>query len=177
VQFQKAIDQALAEGCNIFIEIGPKPQLLALAMECADTREALWLPSLKQGQDDWTVLLESVAKLYVNGVDIDWVGLHRPYQRKTVQLPTYPFQRKRHWLSVLDQCKLPGVDENTDRLFHDVIWRSAGRLHVDNGSPLPIVSSAEVQEQIDSLSQQPERDRLLMVQRKVNEEVESAARL
>ncbi|HEY9717165.1 MAG TPA: SDR family NAD(P)-dependent oxidoreductase, partial [Trichormus sp.] len=173
VQFQKAIDHALAEGCNIFIEIGPKPQLLALAMECADTREALWLPSLKQGQDDWTVLLESVAKLYVNGVDIDWVGLHRPYQRKTVQLPTYPFQRKRHWLSVLDQCKLPGVDENTDRLFHDVIWRSAGRLHVDNGSPLPIVSSAEVQEQIDSLSQQPERDRLLMVQRKVNEEVES----
>ncbi|HEY9718697.1 MAG TPA: beta-ketoacyl synthase N-terminal-like domain-containing protein, partial [Trichormus sp.] len=110
VKYKEAIDLALAQGCNIFIEIGPEPQLLALGLERAKNAaqnaeglETLWLPSLHQGKENWPVFLESMAQLYVHGVDIDWVGFDKPYHRNNIQLPTYPFQRKRHWLSILDQ--------------------------------------------------------------------------
>ena len=42
-------------------------------------------------------MLWSLAKLYVQGVKVDWVGFDRDYQRQKVTLPTYLFQRQRYW--------------------------------------------------------------------------------
>src|SRR5690606_38312965 len=47
---------------------------------------------------EWETLLGSVAELYVRGVEVDWSGVDRPYRRRRVELPTYPFQRQRYWL-------------------------------------------------------------------------------
>src|SRR5690606_25208975 len=47
---------------------------------------------------EWETLLGSVAELYVRGVEVDWAGVDRPYRRRRVELPTYPFQRQRYWL-------------------------------------------------------------------------------
>ena len=54
------------------------------------------------GVSAWTGLMQQLAKLYRNGVVIDWdaVGLTAGDERqpKRVVLPTYPFQRERHWV-------------------------------------------------------------------------------
>jgi myxalamid-type polyketide synthase MxaB len=42
-------------------------------------------------------MLESAAELYVAGAPIDWSGFDRDYTRRRVELPHYPFQRKRYW--------------------------------------------------------------------------------
>ncbi len=47
--------------------------------------------------DDWQSMLDSLGQLYVRGRKIDWAGFDRPYPRRRVSLPTYPFQRKRYW--------------------------------------------------------------------------------
>jgi myxalamid-type polyketide synthase MxaB len=91
--------QALAEqGCDVLIEIGPSPTLLAMGRKCLPESRALWLPSLRKGQDDWRVLLDSLAGLYTHGARVDWSGFDRPYARRRLVLPTYPFARERHWM-------------------------------------------------------------------------------
>ena len=40
-----------------------------------------WLPSLREGADDWSVLLESLQALYCGGADIDWAGVRPRHGR------------------------------------------------------------------------------------------------
>jgi len=85
-----------------FIEIGPKPALLALGQHCLpgdyETDNMLqWLPSLKSGISDWQQMLTSLSQLYVSGREIDWAGFDHDYSHQRVVLPTYPFQRQRYW--------------------------------------------------------------------------------
>ena len=85
-------------GYDVFIEPGPRPTLLGMGRRCLPESRALWLPSLRAGQDDWQVLLGSLGALYVAGAEIDWDGFDRDYLRRRVSLPTYPFERRRYWL-------------------------------------------------------------------------------
>ena len=42
--------------------------------------------------------LETVLRLWVEGVDITWHELPRKQPAKIVSLPTYPFERTRYWI-------------------------------------------------------------------------------
>jgi len=50
------------------------------------------------GAGDWLTIVESLGRLYVGGVPVDWAAFDRDYCRRRVPLPTYPFQRRRHWI-------------------------------------------------------------------------------
>lgn len=103
VQFAAGM-QTLAElGCDVFLEIGPSPTLIGMGQRCLTEGSLHWLPSLRPGRDDWQTLLESLADLYVAGVPIDWKGFDKDYSRRRVDLPTYPFQRKRYWAKSAEQ--------------------------------------------------------------------------
>ena len=84
---------------RVFVEIGPKPTLLGMGRHYLPPGTGVWLPSLRPGQSDWQQLLGSLGKLYTLGVPIDWSGWDRDYPRHHLQLPTYPFQGERHWIS------------------------------------------------------------------------------
>jgi acyl transferase domain-containing protein len=57
------------------------------------------LASLTVGASDWDVLAGSVLQLHIAGVEVDWKRFDQPYARTRVVVPTYPFQRKRYWVS------------------------------------------------------------------------------
>jgi acyl transferase domain-containing protein len=67
-------------------------------LHATSLQDFVFLPSLRQGQSDWQVLLQSLGTLYVKGVEIDWSGINRDYPRRYLALPTYPFQRQRYWV-------------------------------------------------------------------------------
>ncbi len=99
VQFQAAMTWLHENGYPLFLEVGPHPTLLGMGQRCLpEDAAALWLPSLRQGRDDWQQLLTSLGNLFVYGVDVDWAGFDKPYTRQKLHLPTYPFQRRRYWL-------------------------------------------------------------------------------
>jgi acyl transferase domain-containing protein/ubiquinone/menaquinone biosynthesis C-methylase UbiE/acyl carrier protein len=97
VRFADGIATALEQGCHLFVEIGPTPQLSGLAAQCTDAADVLWLPSLRRGRPDTESMLSTAGRLYARGARIDWRGFDRDYRRRKVALPTYPFQRERFW--------------------------------------------------------------------------------
>ena len=56
---------------------------------------------------DWEQILGCLAKLYVSGAPVDWAEFDRPYARRKLRLPTYPFQRQRYWIAAREAG--PGV--------------------------------------------------------------------
>jgi iturin family lipopeptide synthetase A len=98
VQFAQGIQTLAEQNYTIFIELGPHSTLLGMGKRCLPSQIGCWLPSLLRGQDDWQVILNSLAVLETQGVNIDWNRFDRDYSRRQVQLPTYPFERKRYWI-------------------------------------------------------------------------------
>ncbi|HRI87649.1 MAG TPA: SDR family NAD(P)-dependent oxidoreductase, partial [Candidatus Hydrogenedentes bacterium] len=101
VQFLDGVNAIVAQGYTTFIEAGPQATLSGMGARCVSKEiAATWLPSLAKGQDDWQVISRSLQSLWVKGAHVDWRGFDAPYMRNRVAVPTYPFERKRHWLDV-----------------------------------------------------------------------------
>ena len=131
VRFAAGMSALHAEGQRLFLEIGPSPTLAALGRRAIDDGpECAWLPSLQRGRDDWQTILQSLGELYVRGVEVDWAGFERDYARRKVALPTYPFERLRHWVRLPDPA--PPVARHQEAadpaaLMHELTWRPSVR--------------------------------------------------
>ena len=51
-----------------------------------------------QKQSDSEFLLNTVGRLWLAGVEIDWFSVHEGERLRRVSLPTYPFERERYWI-------------------------------------------------------------------------------
>ncbi len=107
VQFEKSVRALSEDGHKVFIEIGAKPHLSALGMECLHDKNSLWLASMNPKKKDWNQILFSLASLYTCGFPVDWAAFDREYTRNKVLLPAYPFARKKYWA-------LPAAGDNGD---------------------------------------------------------------
>jgi len=86
--------------CEHFIEIGPHPVLLPLAQMCLGGKQksAACIASLAREKSDADAFSDMLVALYLGGHNINWAAVHADASRHRVQLPTYPFQRQRHWV-------------------------------------------------------------------------------
>ncbi|MFC8130324.1 type I polyketide synthase [Streptomyces sp. NPDC057302] len=92
VEFADAVSTLVAEGFTTFVEVSPHPVLVAGLGELAGS-DGLVVGSLRRGDGGLDRLLNSAGRLFVRGGRVDWP---LPDARR-VDLPTYPFQRKRFW--------------------------------------------------------------------------------
>nr|WP_294524327.1 beta-ketoacyl synthase N-terminal-like domain-containing protein [uncultured Rhodopila sp.] len=133
VQFHDAMQTLAALGVTHFIEMGPHPVLLGMAAECLPGQQAEWLPSLRRDREAWSDLLESMQRLYVAGVEIDWDGFARDYRHQRVALPTYPFRRRRHWINTTGRSAAP-----VPSVSAAVRWSRAGQAISRQASQGPL---------------------------------------
>jgi acyl transferase domain-containing protein len=98
VRFAAMIGALWESGYRRFLEMGPHNVLSEMGRRCVPERAGVWLPSMKRDNAEWRVLLDSLAALYVEGAAVDWAGFHEGYAGRRIQLPTYPFERRRYWL-------------------------------------------------------------------------------
>jgi phthiocerol/phenolphthiocerol synthesis type-I polyketide synthase E len=90
----------------ILLEVGPGRTLSTLAQSQpksagASAGASPALNSLRHPQDqqsDSAYLLNTLGKLWLAGVEVDWAGFYAHEQRRRVLLPTYPFERRRYWV-------------------------------------------------------------------------------
>ncbi|MEK8104508.1 polyketide synthase dehydratase domain-containing protein [Micromonospora sp. M12] len=60
----------------------------------------------------------ALAQAWAVGVPVDWTAVYAPYQPRRVELPTYPFQRRRYWLTrvaVVTGRRRPPAARHDDR--------------------------------------------------------------
>ncbi|MDJ0598495.1 MAG: aminotransferase class III-fold pyridoxal phosphate-dependent enzyme [Crocosphaera sp.] len=102
VRFKEGIQTLLGQKYQLFLEIGAKPILSKLGQRW---QQGIWLPSLVEGAEDWTILASSMAHLSVQGAKINWKGWDQDYHRHRLSLPTYPFQRQFYWLEETEKIE------------------------------------------------------------------------
>ena len=125
MQFAPGMETLHQQGYRIFVEIGPDSTLLAMGRRCVPDNGAVWLPSLRRGRDDWQQVLETLATLYIQGVEIDWANFDRGYSRRRVVLPVYPFERERYWAKMADATPRVLLPQSADRAvaIHPLLGR------------------------------------------------------
>ena len=105
VRFSESVRVLLGDRESAMIEVGPGQGLTSftrLHAECDAARGALVAPTLPPSfkrREDQACLLESLGRLWLHGVKIDWKGFYGNERRGRVPLPTYPFERKRFWMT------------------------------------------------------------------------------
>ncbi|MFD7932909.1 acyltransferase domain-containing protein, partial [Streptomyces sp. NPDC059742] len=169
VRFLDGIRALEAAGVTTYLELGPDGVLSALAQDCV-TRDAAFVPVLRAARPDAEAATTALAHAYTRGIPLDW----RAYFAATaagarrVDLPTYPFQARRHWPEPATARTGPAQDgsagSETDARFWDVVERAdltalADELAIDGDQPLSAVLPAlsawrreqRAQERADSL--------------------------
>jgi acyl transferase domain-containing protein len=88
----------------IMLEIGPGSAINNLAQQNSENpvrSGRLVLPSLRNRHDaqpDTAFLLNTLGKLWLTGIPVNWSKVYAYEQRLRVPLPTYPFERQRYWI-------------------------------------------------------------------------------
>ncbi|WP_079151639.1 type I polyketide synthase, partial [Streptomyces sp. RTd22] len=111
VRFDAALQSLLEAGHRVFVESSPHPVLVGAVTQAAEGVGAAGVTAvgtLRRREDERARLLQSVAEVFVAGVEVDWSSWVAG--GRLVELPTYAFQRRRHWLpagrSVVDAAGL-----------------------------------------------------------------------
>jgi phthiocerol/phenolphthiocerol synthesis type-I polyketide synthase E len=105
VRFAEGLRELCSKSLPILLEVGPGQMLSSLAEQYLggmDTRNRLILPSLPHASDhkpDRAFVLQSLAQLWISGIEPNWSAVHQGERRGRLPLPTYPFERKRYWLA------------------------------------------------------------------------------
>jgi acyl transferase domain-containing protein len=118
VKFAESVRCLHGRGIRAFLEIGPAPVLIGMARQSVEDSESAWLASLRKDRDAWPQMLSSLGALFVLGAKPDWSAFDRPFRRRRVALPTYPFQRERHWLPIPPAGSTP---PQTQRTVHPLL--------------------------------------------------------
>ena len=101
VRFADVLDGLAERGVTTFVEIGPDAVLAGLCPV-----DAVAVPLLRRGHDEVTTFLRGLGDAFEAGVAVDWTAAF-PATGPWLDLPTYPFQRRRYWLDLATSLYAP----------------------------------------------------------------------
>ena len=123
VRFVEAVEKIITRPETIFLEVGPGIGLGQLITQHPSKPAKIRvLPSLDPNAptgSELGTMLSSLGRLWIAGGQPDWDSFYASERRCRVPLPTYPFERKRHWVEpdkasneVLDTGSQPGTTKS-----------------------------------------------------------------
>jgi acyl transferase domain-containing protein/thioesterase domain-containing protein len=121
VHWQRFVEQLVAQGNHLFLEIGPGSSLCEFGEEIARAKVAggsRFIPTLAAGYAasmNPTVLLTALGELWQHKHPIQWSNLNPNARAAFAGLPTYPFERTVHWIdAALPPAIFAGMKGETD---------------------------------------------------------------
>lgn len=99
VRFADGVAELMKDSKYVLLEVGPGQTLSTLARQHpSKSAEQIVLASLPlTGEQEPHGLLDALGRLWMTGATIDWPEFYAEERRLRAVLPTYPFERKRHW--------------------------------------------------------------------------------
>jgi amino acid adenylation domain-containing protein len=107
VRFAQAVKFAWSDADRVMLEVGPRTTATTLArQQSSDSKKQAAVPSLGDsagsrstaGGNELAQLLKAVGGLWQSGVLIDWSKFYEREERRRISMPTYAFERIRHWV-------------------------------------------------------------------------------
>ena len=103
VRFAQAVKKGWESGDHVMLEVGPRNTASTLArQQSADMKTQVAIASLGKESGngkEFGELLRAVGQLWQQGITLDNDRYFEGRRRNKLQLPTYPFERKRHWVT------------------------------------------------------------------------------
>jgi acyl transferase domain-containing protein len=99
----------------VLLEVGPGTTLSRCARALPGSAQLPIVSTLSVSGDpdaDVPTLLESLGRLWLEGVAVDWAGVFAGETRHRVPLPTYPFERQRFWID--NDTAAPRLDRTNE---------------------------------------------------------------
>ncbi|MFF9757103.1 SDR family NAD(P)-dependent oxidoreductase [Streptomyces sp. NPDC014344] len=109
VRFDRALERLLADGHTVFVEISAHPVLAMPLTDGSAGHGGLVVGSLARGRGGLDQLWRNLGLLHVGGHTVDWRAALGDRRTALLPLPTYAFQRERHWLDAPE----PSADAGT----------------------------------------------------------------
>src|SRR5262249_47666141 len=99
VRFADGVAALMNDPKTALLEVGPGQTLSTIARQHpARHADQLVLSSLPlAGHQESRGFLETLGRLWMSGVGVDWQAFYADQRRYRAVLPSYPFERKRHW--------------------------------------------------------------------------------
>jgi acyl transferase domain-containing protein/thioesterase domain-containing protein len=102
VRFTDGLSRLLADSDRVLLEVGPGRIMSSLARQHPNRSPDQPIFNSMRHKDDAKTsdlphLLETVGGLWVSGVALDWDAFWKQERRCRIPLPTYRFDRHRHW--------------------------------------------------------------------------------
>ncbi|MFL6118932.1 SDR family NAD(P)-dependent oxidoreductase [Actinophytocola sp.] len=104
VRFTRALDLLWRTPDRVLLEVGPGQAMTSAAMQAlprdgaGDRIAVASMPGQFDGRPETASVLSAAARLWLVGAGVDLSRTGRATRRRRVPLPTYPFQRQRHWI-------------------------------------------------------------------------------
>jgi acyl transferase domain-containing protein len=101
VLLEPVIRSLLEQGQRTFIEIAPHPVLGFAVHETIDAAasagQATVVASLRREDGGLEAFTRALAAAHTAGAELDWEAFFAGSGARAIELPTYPFQRRRYW--------------------------------------------------------------------------------
>ncbi len=151
VRFSTAIEKALNQGINTFIEMSPHPVLLTAVERGYGSRDSLTtVASTRRDSNERATMLEGIGQLYAAGYPVDWARLY-PEGGETLALPTYPWQRERFWYTSTAKSSRSRGSRDGHPLLGQPLQTHGGSTYWEteiDPAELPYLADHQVRDQI-----------------------------
>jgi non-ribosomal peptide synthase protein (TIGR01720 family) len=160
VRFAEGLETVLAGERRVLLEIGPGNTLTTLSSRIArgaDAEPPVVVASMRHPREterDHDRLMDAVGQLWLAHVRPDWAAVHRGEPRRRVPLPTYPFERSRHWIEpgngplLAGAAGAAGKTSDVASWFYAPSWKraapSVGRLELSAHDVLVVASGDDL---------------------------------
>ncbi|MEV8598264.1 type I polyketide synthase [Streptomyces sp. NPDC052012] len=144
VRFADGVRTLWNLGVRRFLELGPDAVLTAMARQCLDddTEPAAFVPALRARHSETETFAAFLGRAHITGAPVDWTAYYEGTGAQRVDLPTYPFQRDRYWLTPITSAG-DVTSAGLERIEHPVLaaavqvgdrdeWVFTGRLSTES---------------------------------------------
>jgi iterative type I PKS product template protein len=124
---------ALKSKNPFWLEIGPGPICSSFVRATLSPPPATINHSIDANTSNWASISKSLAMAHMNGVDVDWLALHAPYEEglELMSLPTYAWDVKDYWITHTDKKRAIATESSQLTLRSESFLGTTAQYMID----------------------------------------------